>query len=379
MTKSPWPSSTAANRWYAFGRYYAMFPVDFAYEAINGLTDKGEYVVDPFCGRGNAPFTATVLARPTVAVDINPLAWLYTSVKLAPELSTEGVLSRLEEMGKASTKRDRRAQNKFEAMAWSPAARSFLKAARRELDWQSNVVDRTLMGFVALHMQDKRGAGLSNTLWPTLACSPSYAVRWWTQKGMTKPPDVDPVKLLSAKIRRRYAHGIAPLAEGIALRGDAARELPKLNGVSGSLLITSPPYNGVTDYWNDHWIRLWLMGNEMRQDWKLSQRGRGNHGYRDMLFGVFAAARDHLRNDAAVLVRTDRRSNTADACLGVLKEIWPDREVLARQSEAPKVGVSNHHGRGGSKAREVDLFLPGNEKALEWATNAGFQFLGETP
>ena len=379
MSKSPWPATTAASRWYAFGRYYAMFPVEFAYEAIEGLTEKGEYVVDPFCGRGNAPFTATVLARPTVAVDINPMAWLYTSVKLAPESNNEGVIRRLEEIEKASTKRDRRAQNEFEAMAWSPAVRSFLKAARRELDWQSSVLDRTLMGFVALHMQDKRGAGLSNTLWPTLACSPSYAVRWWTQKGMINPPDVDPVELLSAKIRRRYAHGVAPIATGIALCGDAARELPKLNGVGGSLLITSPPYNGVTDYWNDHWIRLWLMGNEMRQDWKLAQRGRGNHGYRDMLCGVFAAARRHLQDDAAVLVRSDSRSNTADACLGVLKEIWPDREVLVRQSEAPKVGVSNHHGRGGSKAREVDLFLPGNEKALGWAQNAGFQFLGEMP
>ncbi len=373
MSKSPWPTATAANRWYAFGRYYAMFPVQFAYEAITGLTDEGEYIVDPFCGRGNAPFTATVLARPALAVDINPLAWLYTSAKLDPEPEIDVVLRRLEEIAASSVKSDRRAQTKFESMAWSPTVRSFLKAARRELDWRNDKVDRTLAAFIALHMQDKRDAGLSNTLWPTLACSPSYAVRWWTERHMTKPPDVNPVKLLATKIKRRYAFGTAPRASSFAVCGDSTKELPKLRNVEGNLLITSPPYNGVTDYWNDHWIRLWLMGHKLGPDWKRSQRGLGKQGYRDMLYGVFVESRNHLRPDAAVLVRTDKRKNTADACLQVLQEIWPERRVFVRQSEAHTVGVSNHHGRGGSRAKEMDFLLPGNKNALDWAKIAGFE------
>ena len=79
-----WSRRTATGRWYGFGRYYAMFPPSFAYDAIVHLTDVGEQVLDPFCGRGNAPFTATVLQRRSVGVDINPLAWLYTIVKLRP-------------------------------------------------------------------------------------------------------------------------------------------------------------------------------------------------------------------------------------------------------------------------------------------------------
>ena len=51
-----WSRNTAAGRWYAFGRYYAMFPRAFIHDAVDGLTDENDVVLDPFCGRGNAPF-----------------------------------------------------------------------------------------------------------------------------------------------------------------------------------------------------------------------------------------------------------------------------------------------------------------------------------
>ena len=72
-------------------------------------------------------------------------------------------------------------------MAWAPQVRALLKAARRELDWSNSVVDRTLMAFITLHMQDRLGGGLSNSMSPTIAYSPTYAVKWWTIKGLLKP------------------------------------------------------------------------------------------------------------------------------------------------------------------------------------------------
>ena len=164
---SPWPRNTAAHRWYGFGRYYAMFPPSFAYDAISGLTRPGEPVLDPFCGRGNGPFTATVLERPALGIDVNPVAWLFTAVKLDPEANRDRLLRRLQEIERVTRSQDRRGRSRFERMAWAPNVRAFLKAARRELDWRHSVTDRTLMAFIALHMQDKLGTGLSNGLWPT--------------------------------------------------------------------------------------------------------------------------------------------------------------------------------------------------------------------
>ena len=260
----PWRRNTSEGRWYGFGRYYAMFPPRFAYDAIDGLTRRGERVLDPFCGRGNGPFTATVLGRESVGIDVNPLAWLFTASKLKPA-GVEQVLDRLMSIGRAARARDRKGRSRFERMAWAPAVRSFLRAARRELNWQTSRVDRTLMGFVTLHMQDKLGAGLSNALWPTIACSPGYAVRWWTKAGLVKAPDVDPVAILADKIRRRYECGRPTQANGTALLGDARQELRDADAMEASLLLTSPPYIGVTDYWNDHWIRLWMLGHPLRK------------------------------------------------------------------------------------------------------------------
>ena len=369
---SPWKRNTAQYRWYGFGRYYAMFPPLFAHDAISGLTRPGELVLDPFCGRGNGPFTATVLGRPSVGIDVNPLAWVFTASKLTPVSKLEHVIGRLTEIGHACRVRDRKGRNRFERMAWAPAVRSFLRAARRELAWRTNGVDRTLMGFVTLHMQDKLGSGLSNCLWPTIACSPTYAVKWWTAKGFIRPPDVDPVALLADKIRRRYKYGTPKQADGRALLGDARAELRHQDDMGAGLLLTSPPYIGVTDYWNDHWIRLWMLGYPQRKDWKKAARFANQTDYVDLLQGVFTAARRHVKDSAPVLVRSDQRQLTAKVCTEVLQDVWPNRKLHIRTTAAPSEGVSLHHGRGGRRAKELDILLLGN-RGRAWAGRSGFR------
>lgn len=367
----PWGRNTPEGRWYGFGRYYAMFPPRFAYDAIDGLTRRGERVLDPFCGRGNGPFTATVLGRESVGIDVNPLAWLFTASKLKPA-GVEQVLDRLMSIGRAARARDRKGRSRFERMAWAPAVRSFLRAARRELNWQTSRVDRTLMGFVTLHMQDKLGAGLSNALWPTIACSPGYAVRWWTKAGLVKAPDVDPVAILADKIRRRYECGRPKQANGTALLGDARQELRDADAMEASLLLTSPPYIGVTDYWNDHWIRLWMLGHPLRKDWRRSAKFANQVGYAELLRSAFDQARKHLRASAPVLIRSDQRRLTASVCKEVLRHVWPRRRLYVRHTVAPSEGVSLHHGRGGRKANELDLLLLGR-RGRRWAERNRFQ------
>ncbi len=371
IEQSPWPYASAERRWYGMGRYYAMFPPRFAFDAIEGLTRAGDRVLDPFCGRGNAPFTAAVLGRPCLGVDINPIAWLYTAVKLNPDPKPDRIIGRLKAIGRAARRNDRRSQSRFETMAWSPDVRAFLKAARRELNWRSSITDRTLMAFVVLHMQDKRNQGLSNALWPTIACSPQYAIRWWAEHGMKRPPDIDPVAILEDKIQRRYAYGTPILSSGKAELGDAARVLQCRSSFAAKFLITSPPYKGVTDYWNDHWIRLWLLGQALRKNWKRTERYENHGRYRNLLERVFSQSKRHLSDGAVVLVRSDRRHQTAVICRDVLQKLWPSLRLFIRESNAQFEGVSMYHGRGGSKAQEIDfLLLPGNIKG--WVRNAGF-------
>ena len=367
-----WRRNTAVGRWYGLGRWYAMFPPQFARDAILNLTRPGDLVLDPFCGRGNAPFAATVLGRDSFGIDIHPLAWLWTAVKLAPEPDLGRLLRRLGDIGRAARPQDRRGRTQFERMTWAPPVRAFLRAARRELDWRGSVTDRTLMAFVALHAQDKVREGLSNQLSPTVAFSPAYAVRWWRWRGLTSPPNVEPVEFLTAKIKRRYRFGAPKQSRGDALLGDAGDVLMESPPLNVGLLITSPPYRGVTDYWNDHWLRLWLLGYDMRKDWKQPARYRGEAGYQRLIASVFGESRRHLAPGAAVLVRCDQRRQTADICAQTLISLWPNQQLFARATNAPHDGVSSQHGRGGSKAKEIDLVLPGG-RGGDWIEERGFR------
>ena len=145
ISRLPWPARTPQHRWYGLGRYYAMFPAPFVTSAVEEFTGRGDVVMDPFSGRGNAPFLAAAMERPSVAVDILPVAWLFTTAKLKPSQDADRVLARLREMGRAVRPQDRKSRSKFETMAWAPAVRGFLRAARRELDWEETRTDRTLI------------------------------------------------------------------------------------------------------------------------------------------------------------------------------------------------------------------------------------------
>ena len=371
LPKHPWPRNTAAGRWYGFGRYLAMLPPPFIFDVVNNFTWPDEVVLDPFCGRGNVPFTASVLGRRTVGIDINPVAWIFTEVKLHPVGSPERVIRRLEEIGRARRPQDRRGRNRFETMAWAPDVRALLKVARRELDWMGSEIDRTLMAFVALHVQDKLGSGLSNAMSPTISYSPAYAVRWWTDKGLLKAPEIDPVAMLTDKIIRRYECGVPEQAEGTGLLGDAREKLSVQESLNAALLMTSPPYRGVADYWNDYWIRLWLLGYEFRKDWQKAARFENKTNYRHLIQSVFQESSRHLTKDAAILVRSDQRRQTADLCVAALREVWPERSILVRLTMAPHKSVSVHHGHGGTNAKEIDLLLP-SCRGGEWWRTSGF-------
>ena len=364
--RNPWPRSTAEGRWYGLGRYFAMFPPVFAQEAVEHLTSPGELVLDPCCGRGNGPFTAAVMGRPTVAIDVNPVAWIFTATKLQPHPDPDKVVSRLQEVGRACRASDRKSRSRFETMAWAPRVRAFLKAVRRELDWEVSRLDRTLMAFVALHMQDKLGGGLSNSMSPTIAYSPDYAVKWWTKRGLSSPPDVDPVAMLADKIRRRYAHGVPTQAKNRVILGDAREELPTQDNLQGGLLITSPPYCGVADYWNDHWLRLWLLGHEFRKNWRKSARYENKEDYKELVRAIFRESSQHLKPGAAILVRAARQRHTATMCANAMMETWPRRNLLSRFTTAPHTSISAQHGRGGKVAKEIDFLIPGKRGKAWW-------------
>ena len=201
---------TAEGRWARLGPYYAMFPVEFARRVVGTFSKRGDTVLDPFCGRGTAPYVAMVSGRAAVGCDINPVAWLYASSKTSPHPDLAGVLQRIGEIAAAVRPRDRQPAGEFQTLAYGPKALGFVNAARRELRWHEHVLDRTVAALLIHYLHAKLGEGLSNQFRPTKAMCPDYSVRWWRKRGLTTPPDID----AAAFLRKRAALALCARGTG---------------------------------------------------------------------------------------------------------------------------------------------------------------------
>src|SRR3954463_3000523 len=61
--------------------YYTMFPLAFPFDALAN-SKPGEWVLDPFCGRGTTILAARLRGLPSVGVDSNPVAGAIAAAKL---------------------------------------------------------------------------------------------------------------------------------------------------------------------------------------------------------------------------------------------------------------------------------------------------------
>src|SRR5262249_23590203 len=75
------------------------------------------------------------------------------------------------------------------------------------------------------------------------------------------PPRRDIFSILGTAAQYRYQSPL-PLLKGKVVEGDARRASTLLRSFKEKvrLVVTSPPYLDITDYHEDQWLRLWLLG-----------------------------------------------------------------------------------------------------------------------
>ena len=357
---------TAIDRWARIGPYYAMFPVDFAFEVIETYTKPGNRVLDPFVGRGSSIYAAAARGRTGCGIEINPVGWLYSSVKLRP--TTKGrVLKRLYELASEAKEIDIKRANlsEFFSYAYAPEVLRFLLAARENLKWKADEskIDRTLMAFILVHLHGKRSSSLSNQMRDSKAMAPDYSVRWWKERNM-EPPLINPVSFLEHKISWRYKKG-KPKLPGDILLGDSISFLN--SGLQRQalskpfdLLFTSPPYYSVTNYHCDQWLRLWMLGQRpspRRRGGKWERRFESQSDYHKLLDGVFSGVAPLMSDDAIVVVRTDARQFTLSATIKALAVAFPNKTLKKEARPLSKKTQTALYGDTSKKPGEVDIIM----------------------
>lgn len=361
---SRWTPSSVEGRWAGLGPYYAMFPVEFVRKTIEALCPAGGKIIDPFCGRGTVPFVAQVTGRPALASDINPVAWLYAQVKLSPFPTQAEVLERIKDLVASVGENDCQPENDFQELAWHRNVLGFLRCARASLDWKTDSLDRTVMALILVHLHAKLGQGLSNQLRQSKAMAPAYSVRWWKSKGLM-PPEIDLVDFFSKRLSWRYAKGIPPAASAATLHlGDAREVFKEIKQYDADLILTSPPYYGVTNYEYDNWIRFWMLGGPSLPSHRHESRYENKEKYRLLLLEAFTESRRLAKDDASCYVRTDSRSFTLETTLATLQESWPNRDIYFRFDRAQGPTQTALFNKKWHKAGEVDfLLLPQGKSA----------------
>ncbi len=86
LTDIDWDMKDANTREYTHGIhvYPARMLPQIARILIDHFSEKGDLVLDPFCGSGTVLLEASLAQRKSVGIDINPLATLIAQVKTTP-------------------------------------------------------------------------------------------------------------------------------------------------------------------------------------------------------------------------------------------------------------------------------------------------------
>ena len=356
--------STAESRWARFGAYYAMFPIEFVDKVVHEMSHKHAVVIDPFCGRGTTPYISMITGRTAIGCEINPAAWLYSIAKTQPHPSQSDLIARLQQLQDSVILEDTQPENEFQSFAFGKKALSFINAARRELKWRIDSIDRTLAAIMIHFLHAKLGQGLSNQLRHSRALSPQYSIRWWKDKGFTTPPDIDPVEFLMKRIVWRYQKGLPRYADGSRtsiLLGDAAVRLPELN-TAADLVLTSPPYCGVTNYQTDNWLRLWALNEGPAMvDWNSDQKFCDPVKYADMLRKVMIATRSQAKDSATWYIRIDARERTKTILMEVMEDLLSEHSCTEKPAPYKRKTQTALYGDSRPKPGEVDLIYQPRE------------------
>lgn len=334
--------------------YFTMFPLDFPLSILQSRGQRGDMVLDPFCGRGTTNFAARLLGLWSLGVDASPVAAAITASKLV----SPHVDDILAEARRILARRQPRwiPEGEFWQWAFHPAVLQAVCQLREAfLEDCSTPARVALRGIVlgALHgpKQKTFPSYLSNQCPRTYAPKPAYAVRFWRAR-QCRPELVDVLAIIERRARRYYAHPLE--ASGTVRLGDS-REAAVLQPVAAGRrfrwVITSPPYYGMRTYLPDQWLRHWFVGGPDVVDY--SHRNQLEHSspdrFADNLRRVWINVRDVCTDDATLVVR-----------FGGIRDRQVDPLTLIRQSLAgsgwriARIDDAGHAHRG---KRQADAFL----------------------
>lgn len=243
--------------------YYTMFPLQFPFTALS-RAKLGDWVLDPFCGRGTTILAARLRGVSSVGIDSNPVAGAIASAKLAKVSPTEVVqlaTNILEDKRRGPV--PHLPHGDFWERCYAPETLRDICRIRNHLlnkcTTRKEVALRGLMLGI-LHGPINKGLPtyLSNQMPRTYSTKPVSALRYWKRQRL-KPPTVDVLDAIERRAVFSFSE-MPPTTLGRIVCGDSRTFNLNQFSTRFSWVITSPPYYGMRTYFPDHWLRNWFVG-----------------------------------------------------------------------------------------------------------------------
>ena len=304
-----------------------MFPPHVPRVFIEWLTEPGDTVYDPFCGRGTAPLEACRLGRIGIGSDANPLAVLLAGAKIDPP-TTEQALSRIQTLRDCCRPLSAQLAPPDIRMLYNPKVLGQLLWLRDVLSHDART-DRfllaTLLGLLhANYTPGRKPRGLSISMPNTFSMAPNY-VRGYIRKHSLRAPRVDVFDMLEERVQR------LDLPEAPSVRGRAFLHrvedgpLRAVNTNKAKLIFTSPPYLEVIKYGKFNWVRLWMLKYEPKEVDEGLIATSSLDRYLAFMVDALDGFSDTLSSDGHLCIMVgDVRNRATGAVVNLAESIWTE-------------------------------------------------------
>jgi DNA modification methylase len=320
---------------HGYHRYPAKFIPQIVSRLVEKYTQKGDLIVDPFGGCGTTLVESKVMGRPSVGVDINPVAVLITKAKITPidPQKIEKVFTTLKARIDAYSK-----DTKVKAPEHERIDYWFKPEEKRKLAFIFTEISK-------LKDQDIRDffyCGFSNIL---KNCS------IWLQKSNKPTRDqnkksADPIPTFYKQIKmmmRGNARFYELLKEKNHLNIQSqvyctdARTIPvKDNSVD--LIVTSPPYVTSYEYADLHQLTaLWLEYTKDLSDFRKRFIGTSYHNKKNLVLNSELA--EKIRNE--LLKKDEKTAEEVSTYFSEMNQVFVEMKRILKKGGKTCIIIGN--------------------------------------
>lgn len=259
------------------------FPPALADYFINHFSKVGDLVLDPYSGKGTAPYQACLLDRVGFGVDVTPEAYILTGAKVHAINHNEAaeylksIRFNLSKTNISEVPSDVKVFFSTKTLAQILVIRERLledlNLDPNKIDYASGNVFHTAktkkeqlaqywLGVLVGILHGASSYSLSLPCSHSFSMAPNYTKNY-AKKHNLKKPDRNVIECMIQKSYYLQSAGIARVS-GKAYLGKA-QELPDSWEEKFDLVVTSPPYFNAQSYAWDNWLREWLLGFDFKE------------------------------------------------------------------------------------------------------------------